>query len=118
MSSAFTHFNPGRLNKAIEIVALSDREVDVNGFETEGEEKILMKCHAQVTDESGAKALAAGTEFAVAKRRFLIRNPHMEITTDMLIRYSGKDYRIARPPNTYGDSGDFTEIWTELKERQ
>ena len=114
---AFTHFNPGNLKKSIQIVAISGSTIDEDGFETKGAEEVIATCRAQVTDESGTKALASGSDFSVAKRRFLIRDPRKPITTDMWVRYSGDDYAIIRPPNTYGDSRDFMEIWTELKKR-
>ena len=114
---AFTHFNPGNLKKVIQIIGIGSSTPDEDGFETAGTEEVVATCRAQVTDESGTKALASGSEFSVAKRRFLIRDPRMEITTDMFVRYAGNDYAIVRPPNSYGDSGDFVEIWTELKKR-
>lgn len=116
---AFENFNPGELNKKIEIVSLAQSGAkDDDGFDTdETVESTVRACWAKVTDETGTKALESGTEFSVARRRFFIRYTPQEITTDMLIRYAGKMYSIVRPPATYGDSGRFIEIWTERKER-
>ena len=113
----FSHFNPGRLDKIIEIVSITSSAPDEDGFETEGSEETILRCHAQISDESGAKALASGSEFSVMKRRFLIRWTDIKITTDMYVRYTGEDYAIIRPPDTYGDSRQFIEIWTEQKKR-
>ena len=116
----FEDFNPGELNKRISIVRPAvDAEQDSWGFSPDdgksGPETIL-SCWARVTDESGAKALENGTEFSVARRRFLIRHTSTEITTDMYVQYKGDLYAIVRPPSTFGDSGRFVEIWTERKE--
>lgn len=117
--AAFQEFNPGELNKRIEIISFTQSGAkDEDGFDIdETVEETIRECWAKVTDETGTKALENGTEFSVARRRFFVRYTSQEITTDMLIRYAGKVYSIVRPPNTYGDSGRFIEIWTERKER-
>lgn len=118
----FNNFNPGTLNRVIQIILPGSSEEDSEGFEVRGEEKLIRKCRARVQDENGAKALEAGSDFSVSRRRFFIRWTPAEITTDMFIRYTprGKtapeDYKIIRPPNPYGDGGRFMEIWTERRE--
>lgn len=117
---AFEGFDPGELNKKIEIIRY-DRVESLNsrGFaeDTTVQETVVRTCWAKVSDESGSKAMENGTEFSIARRRFLIRYRPVEITTDMLIRYAGKTYSIVRPPNPYGDDGRFMEIWTVRKEK-
>lgn len=113
---AFENFNPGRLNKKITIFKPGSTMQDEDGFEIEGQEEEILTCHAQVSDESGSKAIESGSEFSVAKRRFLIRWTKKALNTDMYVRYNGADYEIVRPPNTYGDGGQFIELWTQLKE--
>ena len=114
---AFENFNPGRLNKRITIFKPGASEPDEDGFDVVGEEEEILSCHAQVTDESGTKAIESGSEFSVARRRFLIRHTKKALNTDMWIRYNGEDYEIVRPPNTYGDGGRFIELWTERRVR-
>ena len=117
----YEDFNPGKLNKRIAIVGLPTTGTqDSFGFDddSEAEPYLIHTCWAMITDESGTKALENNTEFSVAKRRFLIRYTSKEITTDMMVRYHGDYYAIVRPPNTYGDSGRFIEIWTEKKRRE
>lgn len=113
-------FNPGELNKRITIVRYeAGTEKDEEGFDVEMTSKpvAVHRCWAKITDESGTKAAGSGTEFSVARRRYFIRYTQKEITTDMFVRYKGQDYAIVRPPNTYGDSGRFIEIWTERREQ-
>ena len=120
--AGFDNFNPGELNRVIEIYLPGATTQDNDGFETKGAETLIHKCRAKVTDETGTAALQSGSEFSVSRRRFLIRWVGTEINTDMIVRYkprgsaTTKDYKIVRPPNPYGDSGRFMEIWTELRE--
>ncbi len=119
---AFENFNPGTLNRTIQIILPGSSEEDSEGFETVGSETVIRECRAQVQDESGTRAIQAGSDFSVSRRRFLIRWTSAEINTDMFVRYTprGKtepeDYQIVRPPNPYGDGGRFMEIWTERRE--
>lgn len=118
----FNNFNPGTLNRTIEIILPDAMEQDEEGFEIRGEEKLIRKCRARVTDESGTHALESGSDFSVTRRRFFIRWTSIEINTDMIVRYHprGKtepeEYKIVRPPNPYGDGGRFMELWTERRE--
>lgn len=113
----FNDFNPGELNKLIHIVKYEQSAAkDDDGFDSNDSVKTVVRtCYAKVSDESGTKALASGTEFSVSKRRFLVRFTPVEITTDMFVEYKGETYSIVRPPNAYGDSGRFIEIWTKLR---
>lgn len=105
-------FNPGELNKRITIVRYeAGTEKDEEGFDAE------MTSEPVVVHRCWAKAAGSGTEFSVARRRYFIRYTPKTITTDMFVRYKGQDYAIVRPPNTYGDSGRFIEIWTERREQ-
>lgn len=115
---AFENFNPGELRKQIVIMRRTEGTKDEDGFEVDGSggEEAVRTCKAKVSDESGTKALENGTDFSVTKRRFLIRATPTVITTDMWIRFAGKDYAIVRPPSDFGASGKFLEIWTELRE--
>lgn len=115
---AFDNFDPGELNKWIVIIKYEQfGEKDEEGFDSDESERVVIRgCWAKVSDESGTTSIKSGTEFSEAKRRFLIRYTPTEITTDMLVEYSGKTYSIVRPPNTYGDSGRFIEIWTKIRE--
>lgn len=82
------------------------------------EPTVVLTCWAMVTDETGTKAAESGTEFATARRRFLIRHTTKQITTDMMVSYNGSYYAIVRPPCTYGDSKRYIEIWTERKRQE
>ena len=117
----FEDINPGELNKRIQIVQLVETtEQDDWGFapdDGQDEPVVVHECWAKVSDESGTKALENASEFSVSKRRFFIRCPNVIITTEMMVEYGGSYYSIVRPPNTYGDSGRFMEIWTVKKER-
>lgn len=117
----FEDFNPGELNKRIQIVQLVETtEQDDWGFapdDGQDEPVVVHECWAKVSDESGTKALENASEFSVAKRRFFIRHTATAITTEMMVKYGGSYYSIVRPPTTYGDSGRFMEIWTVKKER-
>ena len=120
---AFEDFNPGELNKRIQIVQIACEGVQTDsfGFADDGGEEVqtvVCQAWAKITDETGLKAIENGSEFATARRRFLIRDPKKEITTDMMIKYKGDLYAIKRPPSTFGDAGRFMEIWTEKTRRE
>ena len=110
------YVNPGELNKKIQIINMVSPGVNSNGFPLPVEEKVILACWAKVTSTSGTEIVKANSEFAQAKKRFLIRFTETEINTDMVIRYREKDYNI-RYINTYGDSKEYIEIWTDLEER-
>ena len=86
----FEDFNPGELNKWIQIVQLVETaEQDDWGFaQDDGPEDpvVVHGCWAKVSDESGTKALKNASEFSVAKRRFLIRHTATEITSEASTR--------------------------------
>ena len=109
------YVNPGELNKKISIVLIKEDQININGFPIRTEE-IVRTCYAKVTNTSGSEVQKANSEFFEAKKRFLVRWTPVEINTDMVVRYSGKDHNIVYV-NPYGDSKEYTEIWTELSER-
>lgn len=103
--------NPGEFRHKIAIISHTPVGRDSAGFDSASIETVVCRAFAKVSDESGATALKNGTEFSIARRRFLIRFPSQDITTDMFVRHKGKDYKITRPPCTYGNSGRYMEIW-------
>lgn len=108
--------DPGEFSKLIEIYRLAPGAKDADGFDTGAVEQMVWRGHARLHDESGTTAAANGTEFSEARRCFTIRHTRADITTDCFVRYRGKDYKIIRPVGTWGDSGQYAEIWVERKE--
>lgn len=105
--------NPGELNKKIQIIKKEEMQNE-NGFPVVTD-KVVRTCFAKYSNTSGTEILKAGTEFSSAKARFLVRYSPIVIDTDMFVRYAGKDYNIEYV-NPYGDSREYLEIWTGLKE--
>lgn len=110
------YVNPGKLNKRIEIIQKISSGINSNGFPLPPEEKVVRRCFAKITNTSGSEIIKANSEFSEAKKRFLVRYSDTEISTDMYVRYNGKDHDI-KYVNPYGDNKEYIEIWTELKER-
>ena len=109
--------NPGDLDKRIMICAVTDSQQDEDGFETVGTEKVVRKCWAQFTQRSGTEILKSGSQFSETKDRFLVRASKTRITTDMYIRYAGSVYDIVYD-NSYGDSGEYMELWTVKRKQE
>lgn len=107
------NINPGELNKKIQIIKIGEMQ-DENGFPIPSE-SVVRACFARYSKTSGSELFKAGTEFSDAKARFLVRYSPVEINTDMFVRYAGKDYDIEYI-NPYGDSKEYMEIWTSLRE--
>lgn len=117
------NIDPGELNKKIQIIQIMDGE----SYDDEGlpirDEKTVRTCWARVTNSSGTELVRAGSEFAEAKKRFLVRYAPAPITTAMVVRYQSEadgqpaDHRILYI-NPYGDSREYLEIWTELERRE
>lgn len=107
------NINPGELNKKIQIIKKEETQNE-NGFPVLAD-KVVRTCFAKYSNTSGTEILKAGTEFSSAKARFLVRYSLAEIDADMFVRYVGKDYNIEYV-NPYGDSREYLEIWTSLKE--
>ena len=105
--------NPGELDKKIQIIQQIETP-DEDGFQTLTD-KVIRSCWARYSNVSGSEIIKAGTVFASAKTRFLVRYSKIEHNEDMFIRYKGKDYNIEYI-NPYGDSKEYMEIWTSLKE--
>ena len=109
------YVDPGELNKQIQIVRKSDGEYDDEGHLVPSE-TVVRTCWAKVSNTSGTELRKSGTEFADAKKRFLVRYTSTEITTAMVVRYKGLDHNILYV-NPYGDNKEYLELWTDLKEQ-
>ena len=107
-------FNPGKLNKKIEIVQFTLIK-DPDGFETKVETTVL-STWAQVTNISGTELLRQNSDFSEISTRFLIRTPKVDITKDMIIKFGGKSYEI-KYINDYSYDKKHTEIMTKLVEK-
>ena len=107
-------FNPGKLNKKIEIVQFTLIK-DPDGFETKVETTVL-STWAQVTNISGTELLRQNSDFSEISTRFLIRTPKVDISKDMIIKFSGKSYEI-KYINDYSYDKKHTEIMTKLVEK-
>lgn len=109
------NINPGELNKKIQIVRKNSDSRDADGYPMEQIEAIR-ECYAKFTQQSGSEIQKDDSEFGNAKTRFLVRHSSIAINTDMYVLYSGRYYDI-QYINTYGDSGEYAEIWCRLSER-
>lgn len=109
------YVDPGDLNKKIQIVQKSEGAYDDEGHLI-AKETVIRTCWARVSNVSGTEMIRAAAEIADAKRRFLVRYTSTEITTAMVVRYKGLDHNILYV-NTYGDNKEYTEIWTDTKEK-
>ena len=107
------NINPGELNKKIQIIQKKETQ-DEDGFSALTD-VVVRTCWARYTNTSGSEIIKAGTEFSCAKTRFLVRYSPVSINEDMFVRYNGRDYNIEYI-NPYGDSREYIEIWTSLKE--
>ena len=107
-------FNPGKLNKKINIVQFTLTK-DSDGFETKVETTIL-NTWAQVTNTSGTELIKQNSDFSEISTRFLIRTPKVDITKDMIINFGGKSYEI-KYINDYSYDKKHTEIMTKLIEK-
>ena len=133
--------NPGNLDKFIQIILPAKFYQDAEGFESAtepqyddegfeitpaavpapssnaiGQETVVRECWAQITHQSGKEILESESEFDDAEQRFLVRWTPAVITTDMFVRYGGKEYDIEYV-QSYGDNREYTEIWTKRTER-
>lgn len=142
------YVDPGELNKRIQIIQkLSGEEYDDEGLPVK-EERIVRTCWAKVANTSGSELVKAGSEFAEAKKRFLVRYTSTPITTAMVVRYRSRDLTGQLMDETgsyiddsdgswimtdadgvymdhdilyinpYGDSREYLEIWTKLGQRE
>lgn len=109
------YVNPGELNKRISIISVEETGINQNGF-PEKSERLVRSCYAKVNNTSGSEIIKANSQFSKTKKRFLVRYAHTEISTDMIVRYCGKDYNIEYV-NEYGDNKEYVEIWTDMEER-
>lgn len=102
----------GTLDKMIEIVKYVPL-YDASQHETGREERLVRRCWAQFSRQSGTEGLRAGAEMSTVKARFFVR-AGVEVTRLMHIKYNGNVYNILYV-NHYADRGGFTEIIAELK---
>ena len=109
------NINPGELNKKIQIVRKNSNSRDADGYPMESIE-VIRECYAKFTQQSGSEIQKNESEFANAKTRFLVRHSSIVINTDMHVLYSGRSYDI-QYINTYGDNGEYTELWCQISER-
>lgn len=103
----------GALDKRIEIIQRVQTH-DAARYATT-EDKLIHRCWAQFTRQSGTESLREGADLGTVKVRFLIRTPPVKISRLHLIRYNGDTYNITYV-NQYGDRGGFTELLAELRE--
>ena len=88
------YVNPGELDKKIQIIQKVSGGTNSNGFPIPLKEEVVRTCCAKVTNTSGSEIIKANSEFAQAKKRFLVRYSSKAIHTDMVVRYQGKDHEI------------------------
>ncbi len=103
----------GALDKRIEIVERV-KTYDTARYETI-KDKLIRRCWAQFTRQSGTESLRQGADLGTIKVRFLIRTSPVKISRLYHVKYNGEYYAITYV-NHYGDRGGFTEILAELRE--
>lgn len=103
------YVNAGELNQRIAI--LSKPALEADGYlPEEAEAEVVHTCYAKFSQTSGTELAKANADVGEAKARFLIRHTRREIDRKMFVRYRGREYEILYI-NTYGDSGEYTELW-------
>lgn len=101
--------NAGELNKRIAIYRKP--ELDKDGYLPENPAPLLVhNCWAKFSQTSGTEMVKANADMGEARVRFLIRYTRKKIDRKMFVWYKGLDYEILYV-NTYGDSGEYMEIW-------
>lgn len=104
--------DPGELKKRIEIIR-PGASYDNEGFPT-GEDSVIRRPWAKVSQYSAKEKFLAGTEISDVKMRFLIRYGKTELDETMLVRYKGELYEI-KMINNYSESDEYAEIIGERK---
>lgn len=103
------YVNAGDLDKRIAIYRKPDLEGD--GYLPEDPQPVLIHtCWAKFTQTSGTELVKANADMGETRVRFLIRYTRKEIDRKMVVQYKEQDYEILYI-NTYGDSGEYMEIW-------
>lgn len=103
------YINAGELNKRISIYRKP--ELDEDGYLPENSEPVLVHtCWAKFSQTSGTELARQNADMSEVKVRFLIRWTSRPVDRKMIVRYKGLDYEIVYL-NTYGDSGEYMEIW-------
>lgn len=86
--------NPGKYNKKIKIVDMSD-SADNDGFKKPSVELLILEVHACVKTTKGFTLIQNNSDFEKAYTNFTIRYPkNTLITREMLIVYNNKRYSI------------------------
>lgn len=105
------YINAGELDKRIAIYRKPELEGD--GYLPQEPDPVLVHtCWAKFSQTSGTELVRNNADLGEAKVRFLIRHTRKRIDRKMFVRYQGRDYEILYL-NTYGDSGEYLEIWGE-----
>lgn len=105
------YINAGELDKQIAIYRKPELEGD--GYLPQEPDPVLVHtCWAKFSQTSGTELVRNNADLGEAKVRFLIRHTRKRIDRKMFVRYQGRDYEILYL-NTYGDSGEYLEIWCE-----
>jgi len=107
--------NPGELDKRIQIIRYTESR-NANGFPIGKTATVVRTCWAKFSTKSGTELLRSGSEISEAKQRFLVRDNGTEVIPHMVVRYKGKEYNIVYV-NSYGDNGEYLEMWTETSDR-
>lgn len=103
------YVNAGELNKRIDIY--QKPELDEDGYLPEAPEPVLVHtCWARFSQTSGTEMVKNNADMGETRVRFLIRYTRKEIDRKMYVRYQKANYEILYV-NTYGDSGEYIEIW-------
>ena len=102
------NINPGRLNKRIEVIAMTKAE-DADGYSSTTE-TVVHSCWASFQRMSGSEVVKSDADFTKIRVRFVIRATKKPIDRKMIVRYGGEDYEITYI-NEYNDSLEYTEIW-------
>lgn len=102
--------NAGELRETIEIMEHTESFNEAGYPAPAAKPKLIRKCRAKFTRQSGTEAVKAGADFGTVKVRFLVRYSKTPITRKMFVRYRSLDYEIEFV-NDYGDRHRYIEIW-------
>lgn len=110
------HIDAGRLDKRIEFLRRAP-ERDAEGYALPSEPEVVRRCWAQYSQTSGTELIRAGAEMGEAKVRFLIRSCADVLDRRLTVRYGGREFDIEYI-NTYGDRGEYMEIWCKRRTKE
>lgn len=103
------HVDAGRLDKRVQFLA-KVQKLNASGEVIEERLDVMRECWAQFSQTSGSELVKAGAEMGEAKVRFLVRYHPRVLDRRQIVRYDGRDYQVEYV-NTYGDRGQYAEIW-------